>query len=160
MIALLSDTHGNVAATLRALDLLAPHGPAEYIHLGDVGSGDVIHAFAGLSVRFIVGNNDSDVGHLADAASRVGASVHETIELCTYRHRVLATHGHTRRFKQAVAAGSYDAVLFGHTHVATDDRIGTTRIINPGALYRAATYSVALLDPESLGVTFIEVPKR
>lgn len=160
MIALLSDTHGNVDATRRALDLLAPHAPTEYIHLGDVGSPEVVRAFTGLHARLLIGNNDYDIAGLAAAAGEARVSLHKTIELMSHGHRVFATHGHTRRMKDAVANRSYDAILFGHTHVPADEIAGVTRLINPGALYRAPRYSVALVDPVSLEVTFIDVPKR
>ena len=160
MIALVSDTHGNVDATRRALDLIAPHRPTEYLHLGDVGSVDVIHAFAGLPVRLLIGNNDHDIDRLSRAANEIGASLHESIELHREGRRVLATHGHTRRLNDGIAGGSYDAILFGHSHLMTNECIGSTRLINPGALYRAPRYSAALVDLTSLEVTFIDVPKR
>jgi predicted phosphodiesterase len=36
--------------------------------------------------------------------------------------------------------------MVGHSHVPSEQRSGRVRIINPGALYRAATKTVALLD--------------
>jgi predicted phosphodiesterase len=40
-----------------------------------------------------------------------------------------------------------DFLLHGHTHEVRDERVGSTRIINPGALFRARRYTAALLTP-------------
>jgi predicted phosphodiesterase len=45
-----------------------------------------------------------------------------------------------------LAAQEHDYLLHGHTHVRRDERVGKTRVINPGALHRAAEKTVALLD--------------
>ena len=47
----------------------------------------------------------------------------------------------------------------GHTHTALDARRGKTRVINPGALHRAAEYTVALLDTDTDTLTFYPVPR-
>ena len=52
-----------------------------------------------------------------------------------------------------------DYVLHGHTHIAADTCIGSARVINPGALQRAARYTVALLDLEVDELTFLDVSR-
>ena len=42
LLALLSDTHDNVPATLAALRLLAPHKPDLYLHAGDLVSPEML----------------------------------------------------------------------------------------------------------------------
>ena len=39
-----------------------------------------------------------------------------------------------------------------------DERIGRTRVINPGALQRARRYTVALLDTEMDALELFELP--
>ena len=60
--------------------------------------------------------------------------------------RVAVTHGDQRREVAKLAASRPDYLLFGHSHVPTDDRDGPTRWINPGALHRAEEWTVALLN--------------
>jgi predicted phosphodiesterase len=48
-------------------------------------------------------------------------------------------------------------LLQGHTHVRADERVGTVRVINPGALHRAAQKTVATLDTETGEVKFLVV---
>jgi hypothetical protein len=60
---------------------------------------------------------------------------------------IAVTHGHDHQIMWRILADtSYDYLLHGHTHVASDNRVGPLRIINPGALHRASRKSVALLD--------------
>ena len=55
-------------------------------------------------------------------------------------------------------ADGVDWLLHGHTHQVRDERIGRTRIINPGALQRARRYTVGLLDTESDSLDVLEIP--
>jgi predicted phosphodiesterase len=50
-------------------------------------------------------------------------------------------------------------VLHGHTHEIRDERVGLTRVINPGALHRAARYTAAVLEPASDRLEIIVVPR-
>lgn len=160
MIALLSDTHGNIAATERALRLLAPFAPERYLHLGDVGGAAIVLAFEGLRVDFLWGNNDYDRSELVAAARRIGACFHETMQIDLPAGRCFASHGHTPAAARAATSGEYDVVLFGHSHVAMNVVRDGIRLVNPGALHRATSYTCALLDPQTLDVRFLTVSKR
>jgi predicted phosphodiesterase len=81
--------------------------------------------------------------------------------------RLVMGHGHESYFmrvrdvEKGVAAPSgavCDYLFHGHTHVARDDRFGPTRVINPGALHRAGTYTVATLDLATDTLTHWIVP--
>jgi predicted phosphodiesterase len=41
---------------------------------------------------------------------------------------------------------AFDYLFYGHTHQAKEHRTGKTRVINPGALYRAAVKTFAILE--------------
>jgi predicted phosphodiesterase len=66
-------------------------------------------------------------------------------------------HGDDREAYVAALQASPAYLCHGHTHCVTDQRIGGTRIINPGALQRAAQYSVALLDTEDDTLSFYPI---
>jgi predicted phosphodiesterase len=67
------------------------------------------------------------------------------------------THGHLPRLVQEAMQTGADYLLHGHTHEVRDERICGVRVINPGALFRAARYTAALLDPEADRLEFIEI---
>jgi predicted phosphodiesterase len=60
--------------------------------------------------------------------------------------------------EQALRDGA-DYLLHGHTHELRDERIGRTRMINPGALFRAARYTAALLDPRADRLEILALPR-
>ena len=66
-------------------------------------------------------------------------------------------HGDDQRLlSRTIQSGQWDLVLHGHTHVAAQYRQGSTLVVNPGAIQRTGSPSVAVIDLPSLEVT--EVP--
>ncbi len=74
--------------------------------------------------------------------------------------RIALTHGDVgERLQALIHAGDsgnrpYDYVIHGHTHNPKDERAGTTRVINPGALgnaaWRSPTYAILDLATDDL----------
>jgi hypothetical protein len=158
-LALLSDSHDNGPALSRALTELASHDPHLYIHCGDVTSPGLLRAFSGLNVRVVLGNNDFDLDGLSRVTAEIGAhSPVETLELELAGRRMWIYHGTSPSvLRSAVSSGQYDYVFHGHTHVQRDELDGRTRVINPGALWRARVYSVAIVDIVNGSCRFLEI---
>ncbi len=165
-IGLLSDSHGRAGTTQRAVELLREHGAEVLVHLGDVGTVEVIDALCvddddggQLEAHVVFGNTDWDRDTLARYAEDLDITVDDPIGALELPEGPLRfCHGHD---EAAVAAAMADPPRYfchGHTHRQRDTREGATRIINPGALFRAAEYSVALLDTASDTLEFYEVP--
>lgn len=148
-IGIVSDTHDQIGRTARAVSRLMAEGAEALIHCGDVTRPDVVHEFAGLPTYFVLGNNDDDETGLRRAIQRIGGmflGVSGAIELGG--RRIAVTHGDSYAEMRRLALAEPDYLLFGHTHQVSDERQGATRWINPGALHRATTWTVALLDLE------------
>ena len=158
LIGILSDSHGRVETTRRAVAALLQRGAELLIHLGDVGDERVIDELIGHNARIVFGNCDWDVAGLTRYAEAVGVAVDHPLGTLAIGERKLAfTHGHLSDCVEQALSGGVDYLLHGHTHETRDEMLGRTRIINPGALFRAARYTAALLDPASCTVEFIEV---
>ena len=157
--ALLSDSHDNGVTTLAALALFARHQPGIYLHAGDLVSPEMLEHFAGLPFHFVFGNNESDHARLRAKAKSLDLECHGNgAEIELDGKRLAMLHGHEQALMQKlIGGGKYDYLIHGHTHVRRDERMGKTRIINPGALQRARTKSVALLDTMTDALTFIPV---
>lgn len=158
-MALLSDSHDNSATTLAALDLLAAHRPGIYLHAGDLVSPEMLVHFSGLPFHFIFGNNEYDHATLRSKAKSLNLECHGNVAEFEFegKHLVML-HGHEQALMHKfLGEGKHDYLIHGHTHVRRDERVGKTRIINPGALQRARTKSVALLDTATDTLTFIPV---
>ena len=66
--------------------------------------------------------------------------------------RILVIHGDDGYgLRMAIKSGEYDYVFTGHTHRVRDEKVGNTRVINPGALGGAfyEPRSIAYLDLET-----------
>jgi len=49
--------------------------------------------------------------------------------------------------------------LHGHTHAIRDERVGPTRVMNPGALHRAPQHTALLFDSATLEAEWIDVDR-
>jgi putative phosphoesterase len=164
ILGILSDTHGQAVRCARAATLLKQLRAEAFIHCGDIGGEAVFDALAGLRCWFVWGNTDTPSPELERYADLLGLSPPRStpvrIELAG--RAICVYHGHESGFSQAysiAAAGDGEAlarhlggaayVLYGHTHVPADVRVGPVRLINPGALQRARPHTVATLDLET-----------
>ena len=61
-----------------------------------------------------------------------------------------ATHGHRETILDGLIGGQqFPYVCHGHSHRVRDERIGRTRVINPGALHHAKVHTIAMLDTDT-----------
>jgi putative phosphoesterase len=162
IIAVLSDTHDNRNAIRRALELARGRGAAEVFHCGDLVSAAVLSLVRGWTLQYVSGNMDRDGGEIRAAVERLGAGSGCGGELHPQRDglRIALMHGNRAdALAAAVRSGKFDFVFHGHTHRRRDERIGRTRVVNPGALGAAAVgkYSFCLLDTSSGEIEFVEL---
>jgi uncharacterized protein len=161
VIGILSDSHGRVERTARALRALRDRGAELLIHLGDFETDAVLDELAGQSARIVFGNCDWSAAAMADYARRLDITVdHPMGEITVHGRRIAYTHGHIDSLMELAVERGVDYLLHGHTHLVRDEHAGRTRIINPGALHRAQRYTVALLDPASGHLEVIEIATR
>ncbi|MDR0869448.1 MAG: YfcE family phosphodiesterase [Planctomycetaceae bacterium] len=146
-IGIISDTHGRLTETQWAVDLFKEQGVSAVIHCGDIGSVSVVHAFRGIETHFVYGNTDGENVLLHYAAEEDGNHHHHWCGSVKYEgKKIFFLHGHqSERFEQEINSGNWDLICFGHTHQPAFELYGSTLILNPGALYRVAAPSVAVL---------------
>ncbi|MEO0514833.1 MAG: metallophosphoesterase family protein [Planctomycetota bacterium] len=166
-IGLLSDSHGRAATTRRAVEVLLQQGAGVLIHLGDVGTVEVIDALCvdhpdtgdQIEAHLVFGNTDWDIDSLAEYADDLDVVVEHPAGRLSLDGggELVFCHGHEAAPMQQALADGVRYLCHGHTHAQADDRRGSTRVINPGALFRASVYSVAVLDTQTDHVNFYEV---
>jgi putative phosphoesterase len=147
-IGIISDTHGAQATLHRALELLRRRDIKILLHCGDFDDAATVRLLAGWTAHLVFGNCDGDREGLRAAAAEIGATFHDpfgNLELEVVKIAFL--HGDdTDLLRDLINADHYDYVFYGHTHKASEQRVGGTRVINPGALYRARPRSCIALD--------------
>lgn len=158
-LGIVSDTHGRVATTARALALLRGRGAEIVIHCGDIDDAATVGAFDGWTAHFVFGNCDWDRDELASAIREIGATLHESFGHIELSGKQIAwTHGdNTGLLRELESCDHYDFLFYGHTHVAEQHRTGKTCVVNPGALHRARTHSCAILNISRADVELLTI---
>jgi hypothetical protein len=161
-IGLVSDTHDNLRAVLRAVDALGAERVHLVLHAGDVTQPETLAAFE--TVRpargvVVLGNNDFDRDGLAAAASSIGWELHETWAGTVDGVRIALAHGDEPETVRDLVAARPDLLVTGHSHQRRDAVVDAVRHVNPGALHRAGRYSIAILDTGTHAVRFIDIAK-
>lgn len=142
LLAVFSDTHGNIEPMCRAV---LAHGPDAALHLGDcVRDAQALRQrFPALDVRAVRGNCD------------FGGGAPDRLLLDWEGVRILMTHGHLYNVKTTLdslrnAAGFTGArlALYGHTHQAEYREEGGVVFLNPGSAGMGARPGFALLRLE------------
>jgi putative phosphoesterase len=147
MIGILSDTHDRVRRTGLAVAALKSAGAEALFHCGDITTAEVIHECRGIPGYFVFGNCDFDRVALREAIAAIGGSCLDRGGIVNLAGRRIAiTHGDSDLELYRLRAMKPDLLLSGHTHRVSDTSQGSIRHINPGALHRASTWTVALLN--------------
>jgi len=166
-IGLLSDSHGRASTSQQAVDVLLEKGATCLIHLGDIGTVEVIDALITpapdseepVESHLVFGNTDWDMADLARYAEDMGIQVdHPLGRISLPDGGVLAyCHGHEEEPMEAALRDGVRYLCHGHTHRASDTQKGATRVLNPGALFRANQYTCAILDTDADSFDLINV---
>ncbi len=165
LIGIMSDTHGHVARARRAAALFLSHKVQAVLHCGDVGSEAVLVELvsvlqpAHIPVHAVLGNVDhynTDIAEFPDATGINMMGKFASLEIGG--KRIALCHGDDAlRLRSTISSHEYDYVFTGHTHERDDSQIGSTRLINPGAVNRTPRPSIALLDLAKDELSYIDL---
>jgi putative phosphoesterase len=157
-LAIVSDTHSRYARVERVLELLQTRSVDLILHCGDIEDAETVELFPS-NTHFVFGNCDTDRPGIRQAIQNIGATLHEPYAHLDLEGVTIAfLHGDDRNlFRDVENSGAYQYLFYGHTHVAREHRTGPTRVINPGALHRAATKTFLILDLPTGQLETIEV---
>ena len=124
-IAVVSDTHDNMATFNKAISFLNAQKITTMLHCGDICNQDTIDEavknFKG-KIYFVRGNGDFSLDE-----------VPETMEIELGGKRIFINH-YPEISKAAAETGKYDLAFYGHTHRPWEEQIGNCRLVNPGEL--------------------------
>jgi putative phosphoesterase len=160
-IGIISDTHDDADNLLAACDVLRAEGVVTVLHCGDVCGPDMLRLLAGFDVWIAQGNMDRQVGLVQAVEEAFGRGRMAWLQKLTLDgYAVAMLHGDNEEvLGTLVASGEYAYVFHGHTHRRRDQRVGRTRVINPGALggTRRQSRSLCVLDLETDAARFQEL---
>jgi hypothetical protein len=152
LLAIISDTHDNLAILEKAAEWMNKNGIKQIIHCGDICAEqtlkDLSQLFKG-KIHVVFGNVDGDV--FAVAHNRF-ATTNKTGLKDYYKKKTpnVTLYGeigelkindlkiafvHQPKIARALAlSGKYNLVFYGHTHKPWEEKVRDCRLINPGNL--------------------------
>jgi hypothetical protein len=161
LIGIISDSHDHIARIKQALAVLAERGITTVIHAGDFVAPFALVPFveANLSLYAVFGNNDGEIRGLRQKAEPIGG-----IQAGPYRFelggkRFLVNHAPLSDDRIAVERHRTDCIIYGHTHVAEQRRVGSLTLINSGELcgWLKGRPTFVILDVASGQCEFVEL---
>ena len=155
----LSDSHDQRGVAEDALALFREEGVGVILHLGDVCRPETIDAYreCGIPLVGVYGNNDSDREGLQAVS---GSGFHQGPYMPEIGGRkVLMAHSFDELQEEIGEGGSFDLILFGHTHRPLTMRIGRALILNPGEAcgFVSGKATCGLIDLDKMEASIREI---
>jgi putative phosphoesterase len=148
LVGVISDTHDQVHYLPRVIEFFGKKNIQLLVHCGDWISPFTLSYYTALDVPIfgVYGNNDGDKFLHQRVAQRLGLDLTMEDQLITIDvgdQFLVAYHGTSKAIVDAlVKCGTYDAVFYGHNHVAKIELVGQTLSFNPGTLMDVTTPQV------------------
>ena len=154
-IAVISDSHDNLANVQKTLDILKKKRIKTLLHCGDICASstlaEILKRFLG-KVHIVFGNADNEYFKITDPPFTNVERLKiwgEFGEIKVNKKRIAFVH-QPELAERLTATQKYDLIFYGHTHKPWLEKIGRTELVNPGNLsglfYRAtfATYDTKI----------------
>ena len=149
-VAIIADTHDNLANIKRIVKWLNKEKINLILHCGDINSPDTIEEiknnFNG-EAKFVCGNADIDL-----------INIPESDEIELNNKKIAFTHFSDKAHSLA-ESGKYNLVFYGHTHRPWEEKVGNCRLVNPGEAagqYNKATFAVYDAVSDKLELKILE----
>ncbi len=158
LIGIIADTHDNMPAIHRAVEILTERRVEHVIHAGDFCSPFTFRALKHLKCGFtgIYGNNDGERVLLQKLSNSRIFTQPYILELAG--KKIVIMHEH--HLVDALADSShFDLIVYGHTHTSDIRKQGSTLIVNPGELsgWLYGKSTVAIADLSSMSAELIDI---
>lgn len=163
MIGIISDSHDNINAIRKAVELFNGKKVKAVLHAGDLVSPFTARAFKELESKlyFVFGNNDGDKVTLTKRFEEIGAtSCGDFGDLIIDGLHIALLHGTNEIFVKALAkSGEFDVVVRGHTHEPDVKIIEGVPVINPGEASGVLSEksTVAILEISNLNIEIMQL---
>jgi putative phosphoesterase len=137
-LAIISDTHDNLAILEKAVKWMKENNIEEIIHCGDVCSPDTLQwlaeNFPG-KIHLVSGNADDNQTAITKTAAE-----NLNIILCGESGKIkiadkkISFCHYPKLARELALTGQYNLVFYGHTHQPWEEKLNGCRLINPGNL--------------------------
>jgi len=149
-IAIISDTHDNLANFLKVINWLNNEKIQLLLHCGDVCNQDTLNesrkSFNG-EIKFVISNKELHSENFPEI---------QEIEI---NNRKIAFTHLPKKGKELAESGKYNLVFYGHLHKPWEEKVGDCRLVNPGevaGIFYKPTFAVYDTDSDKLELKIIE----
>lgn len=173
-IAIISDTHGNVANFRKAVSWFNKEKIQTILHCGDIGSPeDLKESLSDFKGEFfgVFGNMDKDFKIFIKEYNKIPhVKIKEEIFETEIENKKIAMTHYPETAKKIALSQKFDLVFYGHTHRAWEEKIFGSpkptgeggrdcRFINPGELagqFYKPTFAVYNTETDNLELKILE----
>ena len=148
--------------TKKAVKIFNEQGVANVFHAGDIISPFVVSkVLSELKCKLfaVFGNNDGEKFGLKNQLAKMGATIEENqLSVSIDGRRIVLFHTLNGDIHDAIMKfGSFDIVIFGHTHNPVIEDIDGTLGVNPGEAcgYLTGKATIAIIDLEKMEAELI-----
>ncbi len=164
LIGIISDSHENMSAIDKAVEIFNLNKVDFVLHAGDIISPITYSHFAKLKSRIylVFGNNDGEKNFLTEQFSKIGsinpAPYEFSLQEDNKQINFVLLH-EPFNLDELIKSQKYDYIVYGHTHRQDLRSEGKTTIINPGESggWLLGKKSIVILDTKSHKVTFLDL---
>jgi len=162
-IGIISDTHDRLPFIEKAIKELNERDVELVLHAGDYCAPFVASRFKPLRAKMIgvFGNNDAERELLRRNFNEIGIEIRGRFaDIRAGDLRIALLHGEEQELLRSLMdAGSFDVIVYGHTHRAEVKRRNGVLVVNPGEVcgYLSGKATIALLDTHSMKVEIIQI---
>ncbi|HSD82788.1 MAG TPA: metallophosphoesterase family protein [Anaerolineae bacterium] len=136
-IGVVADTYDNRDGLRRLLDLFLVGGARWLFHCGGLGSANLVDLLKPWQVYIVAGEKERDrqAIELALQKARLQSTLPTSLTTTIEGFRIGLCRGDNMPLVNRWAkSGEFDYVFYGHSLRRSDNLVGKTRVINPGAL--------------------------
>ena len=158
-IGIITDSHDRIELLNRAIELFNKNNVKVIIHCGDFCAPFIMDELAKFKgeIHCVFGNID-DRFNTPKRAESLGIKFHGDIAEIEIEKRKIAVNHFSNIAEALASTGKYDAVFYGHNHIADKKKIGKTLLVNAGELMdRKTGPSVAIYDTKTNDAEIIKL---
>jgi len=160
LIGVMADSHDNVPAVKKAVEILNQKKDGLVIHAGDFVAPFAIEPLLNLKCSWIgvFGNNDGEQKGLTSLSK--GRIQPAPYELNLDGKKVLVVHDLDSVDREEITRAKVQLVIYGHTHEPEVKMDKGMLFLNPGELggWLSGKHTFALVDTEKLEASIEEIP--
>ncbi len=134
-IGIISDTHDHHQNVLKAIEVFNASRVEYILHAGDMVSPFTARAFAEVKEAKLIavfGNCDGEKQYLKSTIEEIGGENYGQVYKGQIAGKKVFMKHKSHSVDEAISSGSYDLVIYGHTHKQDIRKVEKTLIINPG----------------------------